>query len=49
MIMEVVMAMIHDKNSPLHLWEEASRTNVYGKNRTPHCVLRNKLLEETFT
>ena len=48
-IMEAVEAMIHDQNLPLHIWEEVARTDVYGKKKTLHCVLRNKMLEEMFT
>jgi hypothetical protein len=28
-IVEAAKARIHDQNLPIHLWEEASNTNVY--------------------
>ena len=28
-IMEVVKAMIHDQDLPMHMWEEAVKTSVY--------------------
>ena len=40
--------MLHDQDLPMHLWEEATRTPVYVKNRTPHKRLDNKTPEEAF-
>ena len=48
MIMEAVRDMLHDKDIPMHLWEEAARTSVYVQNRNPHRVLENKTPEEVF-
>jgi len=48
-IMEVVKAMIHDQDLPMHLWEEATRTVVYVQNRISHRALANKTQEEMFT
>ena len=47
--MEVVKAMIHDQDLPMHLWAEAGRTTVHVQNKSPHKVLRNKTLEEMFS
>ena len=47
--MEVVKAMIHDQDLPMHLWVEATKTTVYVQNRSPHHVPGNKTLEEMFT
>jgi transposase InsO family protein len=47
-IMEVVKAMIHDQDPPMHLWAEASKTAMYVHNRSPHKVLENKTPEEMF-
>jgi hypothetical protein len=47
--MEVVKAMIHDQDLPMHLWEEAVKTTVYVQNKSPHKVLENKTPEEMFS
>ena len=47
-IMEVARAMLHDQDLPMHIWAEASRIVVYVQNHTPHRVLENKTLEESF-
>ena len=44
-MMEVVRAMVHDQDLPMHLWEEATRTAVYVQNRISHTTLGNKTLE----
>ena len=49
MIMEVARDMIHDKDLPMHLWEEAARTLVYVHNHSPHRLIENKTLEEVFS
>lgn len=41
--------MIHDQGLPLFLRVEACNTIVYLHNRSPHRVLGNMTLEETFT
>ena len=41
--------MLHDKDLPMHLWEEAAKTAVYVHNRTPHRVLENQTPEEIFS
>jgi hypothetical protein len=46
--MEVVKAMIHDQDLPMHMWEESARTVVYVQNISPHHVLGNKTPEEMF-
>jgi hypothetical protein len=48
-IMEVVKAMIHDQDLPMHLWEEAAKTAMYVQNRSPHKVLENKTPKEMFS
>ena len=48
-IMEVVRAMLHDQDLPIHLWAEAAKTTVYVQNRTPHRVLNNKTPEEVLS
>jgi transposase InsO family protein len=48
-IMEVVKSMIHDRDLPMHLWEEATRTFVYVYNKIPHHALGNKTPEKMFT
>jgi hypothetical protein len=47
-IMEVVKAMIHDQDLPMHLWAEATKIAVYVQNRIPHKVLENMTPEEMF-
>jgi hypothetical protein len=47
--MEVVKAMIHDQDLPMHLWAEAAKTTVYMHNKIPHKVLENKTREEMFS
>ena len=47
--MEATIAMLHDQDLPMHLWEEAARTLVYAHNYTPHRVLENKTPEEVFS
>ena len=48
-IMEATRAMLQDQDIPMHLWVEATRTEVYVQNLTPHRVLENKTLEELFS
>jgi hypothetical protein len=48
-IMEVVKTMIHDQDLPMHLWEEATRTTVYVRNRLSHSALGFKTPEEMFS
>ena len=47
--MEVVKAMIHDQDLPMHLWAEVARIVVYVQNKSPHRVLGNKTPEEMFS
>ena len=47
--MEVGKSMIHDKYSPMYLWEEAARTSVNVHNIISHSSLGNKTPEEMFT
>ena len=48
-ITEAARAMLHDKDLPMHLWAEATRTTMYVQNCTPHRVLDNKTPEEVFS
>ena len=48
-IMEAARPMLHDKDLPMHLWAEATRTSVYVQNRTPHRVLEKKTPKEVFS
>jgi hypothetical protein len=41
--------MIYDQYLPMHIRAEVTRTVVYVQNKSPHCVLGNKTLEEMFT
>ena len=47
--MEAMKTMIHDQDLPMHLWVEATRTDVYVKNRLSHSVLEFKTPEEVYT
>jgi hypothetical protein len=47
--MEAVKAMIHDQYLPMHMWEEAAKTIVYVKNKSPHKVLENNTPKEIFS
>ena len=47
--MEVARAMLHDQDIPMHLWAEATRTEVYVHICTPHTILENKTPEEVFS
>ena len=46
--MEVVKAMIHAQDLPMHLWVEATRTTMYAQNKSPHHVHGRKTPEEIF-
>ena len=35
-IMGATKAMLLDQDIPMHLWAEATRTDVYVQNHTPH-------------
>ena len=48
-IVGAVRAMLHDQSLPFFLWAEACSTTVYLQNKSPHCVVGNKTLEESFT
>ena len=47
--MESPRAMIHDKDLPMHLWEEVAKKMVYVQKCNPHRVLKNKTPEEVFS
>jgi hypothetical protein len=47
--MEVVKTMIHDKDLPMCLWEEVTKTIVYVQNRFSHSALGLKTSEEKFS
>jgi hypothetical protein len=47
--MEVVKAMVHDQDIPMHLWVEATNIAVCVHNKSPHKVLENKTPEEMFS
>ena len=47
--MEVVKAMIHDQDLPMHLWTKTARIAVYVHNRISHSSLENKDPEDMFT
>ena len=53
MIMEESREMLHDKDIPMHIWDEAwdeaARIVVYVQNHTLHRVLENKAPEEFFS
>ena len=48
-IMVAMKSMLLDRYLPMHLLMEATRTTVYVQNCTPHRVLDNNTLEESFT
>jgi hypothetical protein len=48
-IMEAVKTMIHDQDLLMQLWEEASRTTVYVKNKLSHSALGFKTPENMFS
>ena len=43
------VALIHDQDIPMHLWDEAIRTPQYVQNIIPYSALRFKTPEEMFT
>ena len=47
--MEEVKTMICDQELPMHLWDEAARTNVYVQNKLYHSALGFKTLKEMYT
>ncbi len=47
-ICEAAKAMMFDQDLPNSLWVEATATEVYIKNRCPHAILEDKILEEAF-
>jgi transposase InsO family protein len=48
-IIKETKAMIHDQNLPMIMWEEESMTTMYVQNRSPHQILKNMTLDESFT
>ena len=48
-IMEAAREMLHDKDLPMHLWAEATRTTVYVQNHAAYRVLKKKTPEEVFS
>jgi hypothetical protein len=47
--MEVVRAMIHDQDIPMHLWVEATKVTTYVYNKISHSALGFKNPKEIFT
>jgi len=47
-IEESVKAMMNDHNLSMFLWGEVAMTIVYVQNRSPHRILRNMTIEESF-
>jgi transposase InsO family protein len=47
-IEESVKAMMNDQNLSMFLWGEATMIVIYIENRSPHCILKNTTLEESF-
>ena len=47
--MKAVKTMIDDQDIPMHLWEEATKTTIYVKNKTSHSALGFKTPREIFT
>jgi hypothetical protein len=41
--------MIHDNNLHMIMWAEVSMTTVYVQNMSPHMIMKNMNLEESFT
>jgi hypothetical protein len=48
-IIEATKAMIHDESLPMTLWVDTCMTTVYVQNRSPHQILKNITLKESFT
>lgn len=48
-IIAAAWEMLHDQGLPLHLCSEACNIAVYLQNRSPHCILWMKTLEEAFS
>jgi hypothetical protein len=46
--MEAVKTMIHDQDTPMHLWDEATRTIVYVQNILSHSAHGFKTPEDMF-
>ena len=42
------VALIHDQDIPMHLWDEAARTTIYFQKRILHSALGFKTREEIF-
>jgi hypothetical protein len=49
MIMEAVKTMIHNRDLPMCLWEEATMEAIYVQNQLSHSALGFKTPEEIFT
>jgi hypothetical protein len=43
------MSMIHEKDFPMILWEEACNTTIYVQNISHHMILGEKTPEESFS
>jgi hypothetical protein len=48
-IEETVKALLNDPILSVYLWGEATMTTIYVHNRSPHCILNDMTLEESFT
>jgi transposase InsO family protein len=48
-IEESVKAMMNDHNLFMFLWEEVAMIAIYVQNRSPHRMLKNITLEESFS
>jgi hypothetical protein len=48
-IKESIKAMMNDQNLSMFLWGEATMTDVYVQNRSPHHILEKMNPEESFS
>jgi hypothetical protein len=48
-IEEIVKALINDQGLSMYLWAKEAMTTIYVQNRSPHHILKDMTLEESFS
>jgi transposase InsO family protein len=47
-IIEETKVMIHDQSLPMMMWEKESMKTMFVQNKSPHKIMKNTTLEESF-
>jgi hypothetical protein len=48
-IEETVKALMNDQDLSMHLWGEVAMKTIYVQNKSPHRILKDMSLEESFS